>query len=70
MHFSFRWVECQLQTLRKCSTLAAVRKVLDNLPESLEIHYRRDLENVHEANKPLVRNLLKWIAFSLRPVSC
>ncbi|KAK5509006.1 hypothetical protein LTR07_010516 [Exophiala xenobiotica] len=69
MRISFRWVECQLQTLRKCSTLAAVRKVLDNLPESLEAHYKRVLENVDEANKPLARNLLKWVAFSLRPLS-
>ncbi|KAJ9498592.1 hypothetical protein H2202_005778 [Exophiala xenobiotica] len=53
----------------KCSTLAAVRKVLDNLSESLEAHYKRVLENVDEVNKPLARNLLKWVAFSLRPLS-
>ena len=65
----FRWLDCQLQTLWKCATPVAVRKVLANLPKSLEVYYSRVLENVEEGNRQSVQNLLRWVAFSLRPVS-
>jgi hypothetical protein len=66
---SFRWLDCQLQTLRKCATPAAVQKILSDLPKSLEAYYTSVLENVEECNRVSVKNLLRWVAFALRPVS-
>ncbi|KAF7559303.1 hypothetical protein G7046_g4857 [Stylonectria norvegica] len=66
---SFRWLDCQLQTLRKCATPVAVRKVLSDLPKSLEAYYTRILENLDESNRVSVHNLLRWVAFSMRPLS-
>lgn len=64
----FRWLDCQLQSLQRCATPAAVRKVLDDLPKSLEAHYTRVLEGVDESNRDAVRSILRWVAFGLRPV--
>ena len=64
----FRWMDCQLQSLQRCATPVAVRKVLDDLPKSLEVHYARVLEGVDESNRDSVRSILRWVAFGLRPV--
>ncbi|CAM1510491.1 Fc.00g008260.m01.CDS01 [Cosmosporella sp. VM-42] len=66
---SFRWLDCQLQTLRRCATPVAVRKVLTDLPKSLEAYYTRVLESVDTSNRSTMQNLLRWVAFSLRPLS-
>jgi hypothetical protein len=66
---SFRWLDCQLQTLRKCATPVAVRKTLSDLPKSLEAYYTSVLENVEESNRVSVKNLLRWVVFMFRPVS-
>lgn len=68
-HLSFRWLDCQLQTLQRCATPVAVRKVLTDLPKTLEAYYYRVLENVGESNRESVKNLLRWVAFAFRPVS-
>lgn len=64
----FRWLDCQLQTLKTCATPLAVKKVLNDLPKSLEVYYTRILEAIDESNRQPVHNLLRWIAFAFRPV--
>lgn len=64
----FRWLDCQLQTLRSCATPAAVRRVLGDLPKSLEVYYTRVLKNIDESNHISVQNLLRWVTFAFRPV--
>lgn len=64
----FRWLDCQLQILKTCATPLAVKKVLNDLPKSLEVYYTRILEAIDESNQQPVQNLLRWIAFAFRPV--
>ncbi|TPR07789.1 uracil-xanthine permease family protein [Aspergillus niger] len=66
---SFRWMDCQLQTLRRCATPQAVQKALKNLPKSLEEHYTMAISKLDESNRMSVKNLLRWVAFALRPLS-
>ena len=65
----FRWIECQLQTLRRCATPQAVQKALKDLPKSLEEYYIMTIGKIDESNRMSVKNLLRWVAFALRPVS-
>ncbi|RAK89848.1 hypothetical protein BO79DRAFT_263513, partial [Aspergillus costaricaensis CBS 115574] len=66
---SFRWMDCQLQTLRRCATPQAVHKALKDLPKSLEEHYTMVIGKLDESNRIPVKNLLRWVAFALRPLS-
>ncbi|BCR94918.1 uncharacterized protein AKAW2_11964A [Aspergillus luchuensis] len=66
---SFRWMDCQLQTLRRCATPQAVHKALRDLPKSLEEHYTTTINKIDESNRIAVKNLLRWVAFALRPLS-
>ncbi|GKZ82270.1 hypothetical protein AnigIFM56816_007078 [Aspergillus niger] len=66
---SFRWMDCQLQTLRRCATPQAVQKALKDLPKSLEEHYTMAISKLDESNRMSVKNLLRWVAFALLPLS-
>nr|XP_001391279.2 hypothetical protein ANI_1_1558064 [Aspergillus niger CBS 513.88] len=66
---SFRLMDCQLQTLRRCATPQAVQKALKDLPKSLEEHYFMAISKIDESNRMSVKNLLRWVAFALRPLS-
>ena len=59
----FRWVECQLDAVRKCRKPGDVRKTLKTLPRNLHEVYARDLAKVDmSASQDMVR-LLEWLAF-------
>ena len=62
----FRWVECQLQAVRKCRKPAEVRKVLKTLPKDLHEVYARDLAKVDDNASEDVVRLLEWLAFPQR----
>lgn len=59
----FRWVECQLQAIRKCRKPAEVRKTLNSLPKDLHEVYARDLAKVDENASQDVLKLMEWLAF-------
>ena len=59
----FRWVECQLQAVRKCRKPADVRKTLKTLPRNLHEVYARDLAKVDQSASRDVIRLLEWLAF-------
>ena len=44
----FRWVDCQLDALKKCFTVNAVRQVLRALPKTLDETYDRILNGIPE----------------------
>jgi hypothetical protein len=46
----FRWVFCQLETLRHCLP-ASVRRTLGELPESLDETYERILKEIKKPNR-------------------
>ena len=62
----FRWVDCQLDALRRCKTPMAVKNTLKRLPKNLEEQYRRDLVNISGNDAPTVFTILKWLAFPQR----
>jgi len=65
----FRWVVCQLDVLRKCLTVDALRRTLKSLPKSLDETYARILSNIDEEHSGHARSILQWLAFSVRPIT-
>lgn len=65
----FRWVQCQLDVLRKVRTLKALQTALETLPEGLYKTYDRILEGVQETDYEYVLRLLKWLVGSERRLS-
>ena len=46
----FRWVYCQLETLRHCLP-PSVRRILTELPETLDATYERILQEIPKSNQ-------------------
>ena len=65
----FRWVVCQLDMLRNCITLPALRKALKSLPKTLDETYERILTNIDESYASDVLKLLHFLTFSPRAMS-
>lgn len=66
----FRWVQCQLDALKRCRTKAELKEALDNLPEGLEATYERILWAIDERNAEgnLARRALVWLMVALEPL--
>jgi len=63
----FRWVYCQLETLRHCLP-PSVRGILDELPETLDETYARILTDINKANREHARRLLHCLTVAIRPL--
>jgi len=63
----FRWVYCQLETLRHCLP-PSIRGVLDELPETLDETYERVLRDINKANREHALRLLHCLTVSMRPL--
>ena len=57
----FRWAVCQLDILRRLSTLSSVRLALGNLPDTLDETYRRIFLDISKDDWPLLRHTLRII---------
>jgi len=64
----FRLVDCQLDLLRKCLRVNNIKGVLDTLPKTLNEIYDRIITNIDESYVEDACMILKWLAFSARPV--
>ena len=66
----FRWVHCQLDTLKRCTTREELREALDNLPSELEATYERILGAVDERKSEggLVRRALALLMVAIEPL--
>ena len=64
----FQWVECQLETLRKCLTPLAIRKALRSLPGSLDETYESIVANIDEQHIEDAVSILKCLVSSIRPL--
>ena len=64
----FRWVFCQLDTLRQCLP-SSVRPTLEQLPESLDETYERIVVDIKKANKGQAYRMLQCLAVAIRPLS-
>ena len=63
----FRWVFCQLETLRRCLP-PSVRRILDELPETLDETYERILKEIEKPNREHARRLLQCLVVAIRPL--
>lgn len=63
----FRWVVCQLETLRR-SAQRNVRGILEKLPKTLDETYERVLKEINEDNREHARRLLHCLAVAVRPL--
>jgi hypothetical protein len=64
----FRWVECQLETLRKCRNANAVKVAITQLPRTLDETYDRILMNIDEADKKTAHCILQLLTVCERPL--
>src|SRR5271169_3940105 len=65
----FRWVVCQLDTLRTCLKRSALLKALNRLPKTLDETYDRILLQIPEEYQHDARVVFNLLAFSSRPIS-
>ncbi|KAH9020277.1 hypothetical protein EDB83DRAFT_2231722, partial [Lactarius deliciosus] len=63
----FRWVFCQLETVRQCFP-PSLRRILQELPESLDETYERILKNISRATRGHAHRLLQCLAVAVRPL--
>jgi hypothetical protein len=63
----FRWVFCQLETLRHCLP-SSVARTLDELPESLDETYERVLREIKKPNMGHALRLLQFLVVANRPL--
>ena len=59
---------CQLDSLRKCIKLDALRKTLNALPKTLNDTYERILSNLDEEYEEDALKVFQWLCFSTRPM--
>lgn len=60
----FRWVDCQLQAIRKCKTPAELEKTLNTLPKDLYEQYERELMNI--GNSQIALKILRALTYPQR----
>ena len=63
----FRWVFCQLETLRHCLP-PSVRGILAELPETLDETYERILREIPKTNRVHAHRLLQCLAVAICPL--
>ena len=63
----FRWVYCQLEALQPCFPIN-LRRMLEELPNSLDETYQRILKEINNANHKQAHQLLQCLAVAHRPL--
>ena len=63
----FRWVFCQLEALQDCLP-SSVRRILAELPESLDETYERILRETKRPSRAHARRLLQCLVVAVRPL--
>ena len=58
---------CQLEALRHCLP-SSLRRIFEELPETLDETYERVLRDINKANRGPARRLLQCLAVALRPL--
>ncbi|KAH9011723.1 ankyrin repeat-containing domain protein, partial [Lactarius deliciosus] len=67
IHLRFRWVFCQLETLRHCLP-QNVPHILRQLPETLDETYARVLKEIGKTNQHYAHRLLQCLTVARRPL--
>ncbi|KAH9985039.1 hypothetical protein BJV74DRAFT_886357 [Russula compacta] len=63
----FRWVHCQLDTLRRCMP-SSIRKALDDLPTTLDDTYERALQEIPKEKRQHAHRLFQCLVAAIRPL--
>jgi ankyrin repeat protein len=63
----FRWVVCQLDTIRQCFPLS-IRRTLDKLPTSLDETYERTLQGIPKEKRHHAHRLFQCLVAAIRPL--
>ena len=63
----FRWVYCQLDTLRRCMP-SSLRKALNELPITLDDTYERALEGIPKEKRQHAHRLFQCLVAAIRPL--
>ncbi|KIJ39782.1 hypothetical protein M422DRAFT_257378 [Sphaerobolus stellatus SS14] len=64
----FRWVDCQIESLKKCRRAYDIKQTLGSLPKTLDETYKRILLAVEEDDRVYVARLLAFIVFTSEPL--
>jgi hypothetical protein len=64
----FRYVQCQLVTLRQCLREKDIKEALNRLPKDLDETYSRMLSQISDIYVDAAYTILQWLAFSNRPL--
>ena len=64
----FRWVFCQLDTLRRCMP-SSIRKALNDLPTTLDETYERALQGILKEKRQHAHHLFQCLVVAIRPLS-
>jgi hypothetical protein len=66
----FRWVQCSIDALDRCTTWKEVRNALDSLPTGLDETYERILLAIDTGTSAgkLTQKALVWLVAALRPL--
>src|SRR5450755_1160246 len=67
LSYRFRWAYCQLEVLRQCLP-PSVRRILDELPETLDETYERVLKDIKKVNREHAIRLLHCLTVTIRPL--
>jgi hypothetical protein len=67
MIFRFRWIVCQIDRLRR-TLPASIRKVLNDLPKTLDETYSRTLLGIDEEKREYAQRLFRCFMVSIRPL--
>jgi ankyrin repeat protein len=67
LSYRFRWAYCQLEVLRQCLP-PSVRRILDELPETLDETYERVLKDIKKVNREHAIRLLHCLTVAIRPL--
>ncbi|QPC57796.1 hypothetical protein HYE67_000027 [Fusarium culmorum] len=65
----FRWAACQLETLARCLSPAAIEITLMSLPRDLNETYRRMVQNIPSEYKSSAIRLLQFLVHTRRPLT-
>lgn len=65
----FRWVDCQLDALKRCGTKPQIVEALKKLPTDLNSTYERILMQIPDEDVDHARRALWWLMLSRRPLT-
>ena len=63
----FRWVHCQIETLRRCFP-PSIRRILGELPKTLDETYERTLLEIDAEKRNYAHRLFQCLIISIRPL--